>query len=306
MNKLPVFIILSLLLHTVVLIGVQSPNSIIAGSALGAVNTVSIKFNSAQNPKKEVAGQQPAPTEHKTTSIAQPPEQQTQPQTASTKNVATVPAATPPITQLTTSSKKESAQSKAKLKTNAAHNTKPATTKAAPANNVATHKQTAASATAPQQQTQQQTQQQAHQAPEQPTPKRPVAEPKKHEPAKHELAALKPAAPALPASALATSPAANNIEEDAIIGQANAPRFKQQVAPQYPKYEYARGIEGTVILRAYITKNGRITTIEVIQAAHPALTRAALAAIQKSTYIPAQVNGSAINRWTRIPVTFKR
>ena len=77
----------------------------------------------------------------------------------------------------------------------------------------------------------------------------------------------------------------------------------------YPKQAKKEKIEGKVVLRLLIDKNGNLKDISVKQSAHELLADAAKAAIkkyfEKYKVQPAQKNGKPVNVWIEIPLKFK-
>lgn len=77
----------------------------------------------------------------------------------------------------------------------------------------------------------------------------------------------------------------------------------QKVPPTYPLDPKQRVLEGTVRLRATITTNGTVRDLKVMDG-HPILAEAALLAVSKWRYSPAQFEGSPMEMPTTIEVDF--
>lgn len=73
--------------------------------------------------------------------------------------------------------------------------------------------------------------------------------------------------------------------------------------PIYPEAARAAHIQGTVVLGATVTAEGRVTNLHVIQG-DPALRRAAMEAVSSYHYIPYKVNGQPTAVTTTINVPF--
>ena len=73
----------------------------------------------------------------------------------------------------------------------------------------------------------------------------------------------------------------------------------------YPEEARKAGIEGKVILRALIEKDGTPTNIQVIYSDNSLLDSAAIKAILKTKFAPGTVNGKPTASWVTIPVQFK-
>jgi len=85
-------------------------------------------------------------------------------------------------------------------------------------------------------------------------------------------------------------------------GSTSLPTGGYQVKPRYPDSARRRGVEGTVVIRAYITEQGRVEQVQVEQSAgHADLDEAAVDAVGAgASSLPARV-GKAIAMWVSIP-----
>ena len=76
-----------------------------------------------------------------------------------------------------------------------------------------------------------------------------------------------------------------------------------QVQPEYPPLAKQDGIQGTVVLRAVIDREGKIENLQVVSG-HPLLVGAALKAVQQWRYRPYYLNGQPVEVETQITVHF--
>jgi protein TonB len=76
-----------------------------------------------------------------------------------------------------------------------------------------------------------------------------------------------------------------------------------QIEPVYPSIAKAAGVQGTVLIKALISPNGRIEQAEVVSGS-PLLSQAALEAIRQWKYRPYVLNGSPVEVETEITVNF--
>jgi TonB family protein len=74
--------------------------------------------------------------------------------------------------------------------------------------------------------------------------------------------------------------------------------------PVYPEDARARGVTGTVVLRAIIGRDGHIHTLRVMSAPDPSLAISALAAVRQWTYRPYLLNGESTEVDTTIIVNY--
>ena len=76
-----------------------------------------------------------------------------------------------------------------------------------------------------------------------------------------------------------------------------------RVQPEYPPLAKQARIQGTVLLRAVIDREGKIENLQVL-GGHPLLVEAALKAVRQWRYRPYYLNGQAIEVETQITVHF--
>ncbi len=77
-----------------------------------------------------------------------------------------------------------------------------------------------------------------------------------------------------------------------------------RIEPQYPYLAKETKTEGTVYLHAIISRDGRITSLDVISG-HPLLVKAALDAVRQWRYRPTMLNGEPVEVETSITVIFR-
>lgn len=75
------------------------------------------------------------------------------------------------------------------------------------------------------------------------------------------------------------------------------------VLPLYPPPARQAGIEGVVVLHAFISREGTIESLQVVSG-HPFLARAALDAVRQWRYRPYVLNGQPVEVETQITVNF--
>lgn len=77
----------------------------------------------------------------------------------------------------------------------------------------------------------------------------------------------------------------------------------RKVAPEYPKKARRKHIQGTVIMKAKISKEGDITDLELV-AGDPMLAQAAMDAVKQWKYRPYLLKGEPVEVETQIQVNF--
>lgn len=75
---------------------------------------------------------------------------------------------------------------------------------------------------------------------------------------------------------------------------------------RYPEEAYNSNIEGKVLIRFVISKDGSVTNVTVLRSADPALDKAALEAVKKlPKFNPGKQAGKPVNVWYTLPIVFK-
>jgi periplasmic protein TonB len=77
-----------------------------------------------------------------------------------------------------------------------------------------------------------------------------------------------------------------------------------RIEPQYPNIAVQTKTAGSVLLHALISRDGRITSLEVVSG-NPLLIHAALEAVQQWRYRPTMLNGEPVEVETTITVVFR-
>ena len=79
-----------------------------------------------------------------------------------------------------------------------------------------------------------------------------------------------------------------------------------QVKPTYPSIAQQAGVEGLVVVKALVGKNGRVLDVRLDDRRHvPLLNDVALAAARLWLFTPALANGKPVAVWTAIPFHFR-
>ena len=74
----------------------------------------------------------------------------------------------------------------------------------------------------------------------------------------------------------------------------------------YPEIAQEAGIEGTVVIQAFVDKKGKVTDTVVLKGiANTGLDEAAMTAIEKTKFKPAKQRDRAVGVWISIPVNFR-
>ena len=78
------------------------------------------------------------------------------------------------------------------------------------------------------------------------------------------------------------------------------------IRPIYPEIAQEAGIEGVVVVQAFIDKKGRVKETIILKGIpNTGLDEAAMEAIRKTRFRPAKQRERAVGVWISIPVNFK-
>jgi periplasmic protein TonB len=87
-------------------------------------------------------------------------------------------------------------------------------------------------------------------------------------------------------------------------GKISEPKKTHNVAPAYPEMAKRARVQGTVILEATISPQGKVTDVKVLRGI-PMLDEAALSAVRQWTYTPTMLNGVPVPVIMSVTVNFK-
>jgi TonB family protein len=90
-----------------------------------------------------------------------------------------------------------------------------------------------------------------------------------------------------------------------IGGGVQASKLRKMVRPEYPAHLKEAGIEGTVLLEAIISREGKIINLKAVNSlVHADLVKAAMDAVSQWEYESTLLNGEPVEIITRITVNF--
>ncbi len=97
----------------------------------------------------------------------------------------------------------------------------------------------------------------------------------------------------------------DNADPPDFIAVEKEPQFINQVKPVYPEIARKAGIEGRVVLRVLIDKDGKPQKAQILK--NPGtdiFDEAAIASVMQSSYSPAIQNGKPVKCWLTVPIKF--
>ncbi|MEO5929940.1 MAG: energy transducer TonB [Candidatus Kapaibacterium sp.] len=74
---------------------------------------------------------------------------------------------------------------------------------------------------------------------------------------------------------------------------------------KYPELAQRNNIQGQVIIRALIGRDGHVVKTHIDRSDHPSLNDASIEAVTHTSFTPAMKDGKPIAVWVSIPITFK-
>jgi TonB family protein len=89
------------------------------------------------------------------------------------------------------------------------------------------------------------------------------------------------------------------------VEPAPYPGFRVEDFVEYPELAKEAGIQGRVIIAAFINSKGIPENIYIVKGVFEQLDIAALNAVKQSRWTPAKQQGKSIGVWVNIPVSFK-
>jgi len=83
------------------------------------------------------------------------------------------------------------------------------------------------------------------------------------------------------------------------------PNFSNNPQPVYPVFARLKGMEGTVMLKVLVSREGTVLKIEIAHSSRYAiLDKAAIEAVRNWHFVPAKLGDSPIDQWVQVPVAF--
>ena len=89
-----------------------------------------------------------------------------------------------------------------------------------------------------------------------------------------------------------------------ISSGVQAAKLIKKPQPVYPPIAKSARIQGTVVLQAYIGKDGTIQNLKMVSSASPLLVQSAMDAVKQWVYQPTLLNGEPVDVITEITVNF--
>lgn len=89
-----------------------------------------------------------------------------------------------------------------------------------------------------------------------------------------------------------------------IVAVDEPPTLTQIPPPTYPQEARNLEVQGTVMVRALVGKNGKVMDAFVVESPSDFLSDAAVAAAKQAVFKPAKQGGKCVAVWVQIPMRF--
>jgi len=117
------------------------------------------------------------------------------------------------------------------------------------------------------------------------------------------------AAPAAEMTGGGTGGGELKIEDDGpppdFVPYEKGPEIVKQVKPTYPDLALRAGLEGNVIVKVWVDKEGKVRKVVVLKSDAPIFEEAALEAARQYVFTPAVMQKGPVSVWVSIPFRFR-
>jgi TonB family protein len=88
------------------------------------------------------------------------------------------------------------------------------------------------------------------------------------------------------------------------VVEMTQPQLIHRVDPEYPKIARTIHLQGIVVLRAVIARDGTVEQVQLLRSVHPLLDQAAMKAVEHWLYRPATLHGKPVKVYFTVTVRF--
>lgn len=107
------------------------------------------------------------------------------------------------------------------------------------------------------------------------------------------------------AVAASTPPTPGGPKRIRVGGNMQAAKLVKQIRPSYPEHMKTQGIEGTVLLEAVISREGKVINVQPANSlVHPDLVASAIEAVKQWEYEPTHLNGVPVEIQTSVQINY--
>jgi len=110
---------------------------------------------------------------------------------------------------------------------------------------------------------------------------------------------------AAPTAAFAQAAATDNAPPADYVAYDKAPEAQKIVQPKYPSAARMSGAEGTVWVKLWVGKDGKVKKAIVSKSDSETLNQAAIDAATQWTFTPAIIRNAPVSVWVSLPFKFR-
>lgn len=96
-----------------------------------------------------------------------------------------------------------------------------------------------------------------------------------------------------------------NEEPPEFVPYEKIPEVVKQVAPKYPDLAARAGVEGTVYVKVWVDKEGKVRKAVILKSDSELFNQPAIEAVQQWVFTPALMNNGPVDVWMTVPIRFK-
>lgn len=83
------------------------------------------------------------------------------------------------------------------------------------------------------------------------------------------------------------------------------PEIVRGVRPQYPELALLSGLQGKVLTKVWVDRNGRVRQVVIAKSDHEIFNDAAIGAALQYVFTPASMNNGPVSVWVTVPFVFR-
>jgi protein TonB len=92
---------------------------------------------------------------------------------------------------------------------------------------------------------------------------------------------------------------------DSFFAVQREPMVLKSVKPVYPEIALKAGLEGTVFVKLWVDKTGKVRLVKVVKGEYEVLNQAAVSAAEQFVFTPAVMNSGPVSVWVGMPFKFR-
>ena len=94
------------------------------------------------------------------------------------------------------------------------------------------------------------------------------------------------------------------VDNTPFVATSSNPRLVQGAVADYPEIARLAGMQGTVVVKVQVDKDGSVAQVQLLKGVHPLLDKPALAAARKLRFTPGTQRQNPVRCWVAVPFRF--